>query len=105
MPRVRERARTGTDDREPRPVPKKDAEIIRLLVSIVGREAALRLIRELGGSRLRFPTLGAVRRLQRNRRIVAALEEPEATYAKVARRWGLSARTVIRIAKDEVTRI
>ena len=60
----------------------------------------MRIMRTLGGTVLRIPTLAAIKREERDRRILKALEDkgPRGSYAAVARRFRLDRRTIIRRA-------
>lgn len=70
---------------------------IRRLIALLGKEPALLLLDEHGGSRLPRLTAYDRERIERDEQIRRDVDEGE-TYAAVAERYGLAKTRVIQIA-------
>ncbi|HAS88513.1 MAG TPA: hypothetical protein DCS48_04310 [Desulfovibrio sp.] len=66
------------------------------LISVLGREAAERVMYFWGGTRVSVPDIEELQKLQLRERIIKAFQQG-ATSAQVAERFGISVRTAQRI--------
>ena len=72
------------------------------LISVLGRDAAERLMYFWGGTRVSVPDLEELQKLQLRERVCRAYEQG-ATPAQIAERFGISVRTAQRMRNFPIT--